>query len=104
MNKSIKQFIYDETIKDTTPWRTNLLQDMAVSHLGIQGAPGTKFCINNENNSIEIGATGIYEIDLGDISGISYLKFLNLVDNTSEDFSIDNKIIVDVIYQEGGIK
>jgi hypothetical protein len=35
-----------------------------VSHLGIQGIPGTTFYLNQNGDPITIGITGVYEIDL----------------------------------------
>ena len=53
-----------------------------IIYLGIQGIPGMRFVLNkdnqNINNSIMIGATGIFELDLEDtdssISSITFAK------------------------------
>ena len=63
-------------MQETTWERKNLLKDYGnVSHLGIQGEPGVIFYLNNKNNPIELGSTGIYELDLEGIGYITSLYF-----------------------------
>ena len=50
---------------------------------GIQGTPGLKMCINNEE--IQIGRTGVYEIK----NGVLEIKFFSVV-NVSKFNVIDN--------------
>jgi hypothetical protein len=45
---------------------------MRVTQLGIQASPGTIFTLNN-GTDIQIGKTGIYELDL---EGLTYLTNL----------------------------
>ena len=40
---------------------------MPVKQLGIQSIPGTKFYLNYSSDSIMIGSTGIYEIELNSL-------------------------------------
>lgn len=68
--------------------------------LGIQGIPGTKFRLNANLDWIILGATGLYEIDLQNSSGlITSLSFdpssLELVDNRKNGY-----LIVDILYEE----
>ena len=46
-----------------------------IIQLGIQTLPGTEFYLNNSHNSIIIGSTGIYELDLEGYTEITNLKF-----------------------------
>lgn len=84
--------------------RYNLLSSYgAVVKLGIQALPGTKFYLNNNNiqQGIIINHTGVYELDLRNVTttiGSLYFdpKSLAIVD------SIDNaSIIVDILYNPG---
>ena len=66
--------------------------------LGIQAPIGTKFVINGQ--TLRIGATGIYELDLNGLSEITALSF----DQKSvQAVSLNNNayLIVDVIYEDG---
>jgi hypothetical protein len=80
-----------------------------ISHLGIQGAPGTRFWLNNAKLSsnpdvlrgIVLNWTGIFEIDLSTVGGeINSLVF----DSSSVDYYDKNensKLIIDILY--GGV-
>ena len=46
-----------------------------ITQLGIQTLPGTKFYLNNSNDPIIIGNTGIYELDLNGLSEITAISF-----------------------------
>ena len=70
----------------------------AITQLGIQTLPGTKFYLNNAKKPIIVGATGIYELDLEGISEINSLFFDKHSLETIE--SIGNAyLIVDALYQ-----
>ena len=68
--------------------------------IGIQTLPGVRFFLNNNSDSIIIDHTGIYELDVRDITTtISSLKFdvssLNLISE------VDNaSLIVDIMYKK----
>jgi hypothetical protein len=69
----------------------------AITQLGIQALPGTKFYLNNSADPIIIGSTGIYELDLEGVAEISALSF----DSKSIDSIKDTNsayLIVDAIY------
>lgn len=113
--KKLKQFVYygpgyvNNNPIDTekvNPWTTNLFSRRAqVSHLGIQGEPGLRFCLNGskESDAITISNTGVYEIDLNGIGCITELRFLNLDRYYPRDsINEEKKLIVDFVY-EGAI-
>ena len=58
-----------------------------IEKFGIQAAPGTKFIIN-ETVSIEVGKTGIYELD----------NKVNITSLKIEDFNGNEKILIDFVY------
>jgi hypothetical protein len=72
---------------------------LPIYHLGIQTLPGTQFYVNGGNNSIIIGNTGIYELDLEGLSEITALKFtkesITAIENTDGAY-----IIIDIIYED----
>ena len=64
-----------------------------IHYIKIQGPPNsTKFQINFNSNSIMLGPSGVYELDLQDFSTIEDLKF-NSISNT-----ISEPLIIDLIY------
>lgn len=66
-----------------------------VIKLGIQGAPGVKFSLNDGGN-IEIGRYGIYELDLTNLGGlITSIVFPD--DEVNEKYKAN--IIVDIVYE-----
>lgn len=69
----------------------------AITQLGIQSLPGTKFYLNNSAEPIIIGSTGIYELNLEGISEITALSFDTIsLQNIQE---VNNAyLIVDAIY------
>lgn len=81
-----------------------------VTQLGIQGAPGTRFWLNDaqeSNNSdvatgIVLNWTGIFEIDLtgtgGEINSISFDS-----ENINLYVGQGVKLIVDILYEDGGV-
>lgn len=109
MAKQIKQFrYYDETNKNNFPvvntsayfWSGRAFSDyMPTVHLGIQAPSGTKFYLNDGANAFTVGYTGIYEIDVEDLTEITSLRF----DNDSLAKVANNPalyIIVDLIYEQ----
>lgn len=74
---------------------------MPITQLGIQSLPGTKFYVNNANNPIIIGHTGIYELNLEGLAEITALSFdaqsIEAIHNNASSY-----LIVDIIYEEDG--
>ena len=69
-----------------------------VLQFGIQSLPGTKFYLNNSVDPVEVGITGIYELDLSTGATITALRF----DKTSLETIINNTtafLIVDTVYE-----
>lgn len=89
IKNKIKQFKFE------APGSEKLeINDYVIKRIGIQGPPKTTFYFNgNQNNLIEIGSTGIFELDLLDTAG-DITRF-NLVNIES-----GKKVIVDILYQE----
>ena len=113
MAKHVKQFRYysEKSEKATKNYPTNLSTRQLVSgsafsdfmpiiQLGIQGLPGTKFFLNNANNPVIIGNTGIYELELEGMSEIIALTFekksIDMIDRNPNAY-----LIVDIIYEDG---
>lgn len=70
----------------------------AITQLGIQTLPGTKFYLNNAKKPIIVGATGIYELDLEGISEINSLFFDKSSIETIEEVG-NAYLIVDALYE-----
>ena len=70
----------------------------AITQLGIQTLPGTKFYLNNAKKPIIVGATGIYELDLEGISEINSLFFDKKSIQTIEEVG-NAYLIVDALYE-----
>ena len=71
-----------------------------VLQFGIQSLPGTKFYLNNGNDPIIIGSTGIYELDLEGQTEITQIQ----MDGGSMKTINDNDsayLISDIIYDNG---
>ena len=71
-----------------------------VLQFGIQSLPGTKFYLNNSNDPIIIGSTGIYELDLEGQTEITQIQ----MDGGSMKTINDNDsayLIIDIIYDNG---
>ena len=82
-------------------WTTNLFFKYGmISHLGIQGEPGVIFYLNDGNNPIVLGNTGIYELDLEGMGRITGLRFDrdNLTTTYNNSFNETHRLIVDIIY------
>ena len=69
---------------------------LPITQLGIQTLPGTKFYLNNSIYPVVIGSTGIYELDLKDVTQITEIHFdkrsLNLINENNNAY-----LIVDII-------
>lgn len=100
MSKIIEQVCYgiqsnnnDNTnIKSTITDLNGSFENKSIIQLNIQAFPGTAFHINNSTNTIIVGNTGIYEINLeGFNSSINQLNF--------EAPPNGGYIIVDYIYE-----
>ena len=101
MIKKVYQFVYDKSNPNNDFINGHLLDKYyPVTQLGIQTAPGVKFSINN-GGLIEIGTTGIYELDLQ--GGLGQISSLNFDSNSIENFLKTNEnyntILVDIIYE-----
>ena len=72
-----------------------------ITHLGIQGMPGTKFYLNNSDYAIEIGATGIYELDLDNQGYIHEIRFDRASLNQYDDDDNTDRLIIDIVYEGG---
>lgn len=72
---------------------------LPITQLGIQTVPGTKFYLNNADNPIIIGATGIYELDLEGLSEITAISF-DASSITSISSNDSAYLIVDIVYNQ----
>ena len=105
--KSVKQFRYygvnDENNYPDYPnyygmlKSSNIFKDCGViSQIGIQGKPGTKFYFNGSSNSIILGDTGIFELDLKGKGFISAIRF----DGASLDrYEDSDRLLIDIVYE-----
>ena len=112
--KKIKQFRYygstdtrnyPENINNYwgTLVRGNLFKTHSgITHLGIQGIPGTKFYLNNSLFPITIGFTGIYELILKDNGSIHAIQFDEETLSWYDEEDKEDRLIIDIIY-EGGV-
>ena len=71
---------------------------LSIASLGIQTWPGVKFYLNDSVDSVIIGSTGMYELNINEDYEITSLRF----DSTSIDL-IDDKsnsayLIIDIVY------
>ena len=113
MAKEVKQFrFYDERNSGGKNYPSDLryrtlasgsafADYMPITQLGIQALPGTMFYLNNSNNPIIIGYTGIYELNLEGMAEITALRFdgnsLNAINSNANSY-----LIVDIIYEGEG--
>ena len=98
MNK-IHQFLFN---KENERLNENILEVSGkkyfpVIKLGIQAPPGIRFTING-GGKIEIGAYGIYELDLSGGLG----KITDITFSDEKLLGESEKILVDIVY-EGGL-
>lgn len=73
---------------------------MPAVQIGIQTIPGTRFNLNNSYSPIVVGFSGIYEINVEDLTEITSIRFdpesMNKIDNT-----LNTYLFVDIVYEEG---
>lgn len=111
MAKQVRQYRYYAN-KDSRNYPANLSyaslvagsafqQSMPVVQLGIQALPGTKFYLNNSDNPIIIGYTGIYELNLEGLTEITSLAFDAKSIQAIND-AVNSCLIVDMIYEKDG--
>ena len=71
-----------------------------MKQLGIQTMPGVKFYLNNSTDPIIIGSTGIYELNVENLTEITALSFdttsINMINQTPST----SYIIVDILYED----
>lgn len=116
MSKKVKQYTYyNPNLKDsndTSPsdFIAGIKPGGGISQLGIQTLPGTKILINtgnsttNETSYITVGQTGIFELDVTNLTPITSVQVLpssmkNIITNPV------GYIIIDTVYEassEGG--
>lgn len=105
MKRQLQQFRYygDDSPKTSNNLKaSNLISGSifpdAIVALGIQTYPGVEFYLNGADESIIVGSSGIFEIDLKDNCEITLLQF----EEKSVDFigSPNNTayLIIDLIY------
>ena len=112
MAKKIKQFRYfnsgnsKNTITEEQLKSGNIFSRYSsISKLGIQAGPGTIFRLGNTANDypIEIGLTGIYELDLEDYGYINYIQFEKIELPYAEKEGEELPLLIDIVY-EGGMQ
>ena len=102
MNKKIMQFRYYGT-KNKNNFPANIkagdfsTEDFfknyyPIHYIKIQGPNSIKFWINFNSNSVMLGPSGVYELDLQNFSTIEDLKFSSIPNTISEP------LIIDLIY------
>ena len=71
-----------------------------MKQIGIQTMPGVKFYLNNSIEPIVIGSTGIYELNVENLTEITALSFdttsINMINQTPST----SYIIVDILYED----
>lgn len=71
-----------------------------MKQIGIQSMPGVKFYLNNSTEPIVIGSTGIYELNVENMTEITALSFdttsINMINQTPST----SYIIVDILYED----
>ena len=102
MKKQIQQYrYYGENIADNNINKADLISGYtfpsSILALGIQAYPGLKFYLNGSEDSIIVGSSGIFEIDLKDNCEITLLQFDQQSINYIEDKSNSAYLIIDLI-------
>ena len=69
-----------------------------MKQLGIQTLPGVKFYLNNSIEPIIVGSTGIFELNVENMTDITALSFDNTSINMINDTPSTSYIIVDILY------
>lgn len=99
----VKNDIYPDTL---TPGKivsgSAFSERMPVYQIGIQCLPGTKFFLNESDDPIIIGATGIYELDLHEKTAITAINFHpESIQTLLEAMKTGSGyLIVDIVYEE----
>ena len=74
------------------------LMTATIASLGIQTIPGVKFYLNDAVDSIIIGSSGVYELNLTDNYEISALRFEGKSLDLIGSYSGDAYLIIDIVY------
>lgn len=112
MGKYLKQFrYYGDGISKNSPLdiinKKNLTSGsvffnssnlLSIAALGIQTMPGVKFYLNDSVDSIIVGSTGIYELNLNENFEITSLKFDSTSLDLIDDPSNSAYLIIDIVY------
>lgn len=69
-----------------------------ITHLGLQASPETTFFLNRSDNPIQVGKTGIFELDVDGYGLISSIAFST---DTLEHVHEGDGIVIDIIYEGG---
>lgn len=71
-----------------------------MKQIGIQTMPGVKFYLNNSIEPIIIGSTGIYELNVENLTEITALSFDTASINMINETPSTSYIIVDILYED----
>ena len=71
-----------------------------MKQIGIQTMPGVKFYLNNYIEPIIIGSTGIYELNVENLTEITALSFDTTSINMINETPSTSYIIVDILYED----
>ena len=71
-----------------------------MKQIGIQTMPGVKFYLNNSIEPIIIGSTGIYELNVENMTEITALSFDTTSINMINETPSTSYIIVDILYED----
>ena len=102
MSKKMTQFRYygvgnSNNYPSDLKLTNNIFQGYSnITQMGIQAPPDTQFELNDSCYPINVGNTGIYEIDLQNYGFIQKLVFRTIPELVNGD-----RIIVDIIYEGG---
>ena len=103
MNKKIKQLCISQTsdlnsftTSNGEDWSDNLIENMAVTQLGISALPGTEFKFYPySNEKLIINNSGLFSVDLKD----GFIEYLSVSKTSLEKIKEFNyMIIIDLIY------
>lgn len=73
----------------------NIFEDYGtICQLGIQGPTGLRFYLNGGTDPIQIGQTGIYELELRE-ARITSIRF-----NLDDIESLAGMLLIDIVYEE----
>ena len=71
-----------------------------MKQIGIQTMPGVKIYLNNSIEPIIIGSTGIYELNVENLTEITALSFDTTSINMINETPSTSYIIVDILYED----